>query len=77
MGMRIAKDTDEGRRLNALLALEKWDEIDDMLALIVLNRATPELIRTKITEAYSEAYQKGSDDRAAEIRKALGVERGW
>lgn len=77
MDMRIAKKHETGVVLAALLASENWEDIDKLLADVVLANATPVLIRKKIAEAVKESYSKGYDDKAFEIRKALGIDRNW
>jgi hypothetical protein len=77
MGMKIAKDTDEGEALTCLLNAENWDGIDMFLSAIVIRHVTPDLIVKKIADAESEAYKNGQDDARFEMRKALGIDRRW
>lgn len=77
MGMKIAKDDELGKSLTGLLKREEWDAIDMLLADVVMVHVTPSFVRKKVAEAVNEAYRKGYDDKATEIRKALGIDRRW
>lgn len=75
--MLIGRMTKEGQALSALLVAADWDGVDTFFDKLTMKYATPALVRASFAENYREAYDEGYEDRASEIRTALGLSRGY
>jgi hypothetical protein len=73
MQFYVARNHPIGKSLDGLLAREEWDAIDMMFDDIVMVHATPSYVKRKLQQIEQEAYHRGYEDRAEEIRKALGL----
>lgn len=74
IGLRIYKDTKEYEALERLLYRDVMDEtLTEWVAETVLRHANPKAIMCAIENAKNEAYAKGRNDKAAELRAVLGL----
>ena len=76
MGMIVMKDTREGQKITIMIANGITDErLQEYLDKILLKRVSPAQLKAKIEIALDDAYEKGKEMKADEIRTALGVNR--
>lgn len=74
ISLRIFKDTEEGKQLSEFVARGAHiDEITPWLDGVILRNIEPEKLKLAVDRALKQAYENGSNDRAAEIRRALGI----
>jgi len=73
IGMRIMKNTEEGRELAMLLDSPEPLAIQEHLAKVVFKNADPSLLIRRLTLALEAAYEAGKAAKAAEVRTVLGV----
>ncbi len=74
MGMKIAKDTDEGKALADLVEHENNpDVIQAWIERTLLKHIDPSTLKEGIQEALEKEYEQGRKDKAKEIRGALGL----
>lgn len=77
-GMKIFKDTVPGKKLKELLEKAETDKeiehkIYNYLNRLFLKRANPNILMEIIRVKLEEAYDKGKEMKAEEIRRALGI----
>lgn len=72
-GMKIERDTEEGRSLAKLLMSVEDKPIEKFLTDLVLTRGSHAKIKSKIDAQIKEAFEKGRRSKTDEIRKTLGL----
>lgn len=71
-GMTIFKNCKEGEKLTQMIKDKVMPEkIQDWLNRLVLKHASPQKIINAIVEAEEEAYERGKEAKAAELRSVL------
>lgn len=74
MGMVVMKDTREGQKITDMIANGIVDDrLQDYFDKILLKRVSPANLKLKIQQTIDDAYDKGKEMKADEIRSALGV----
>lgn len=74
LGMTVFKDTEEGATLGQLIKEGVHiDSFKPWLDQLVLDRVSRGRLKAAITNAITDAYRRGSDDRVKKIKAALGV----
>lgn len=76
VGMRISKDTVEGKRLQQMID-EKvpLTRINEWLDKIVLTHLSPADVRKRILKEKKKSFEEGQRAKAAELAKALYLTR--
>ena len=75
IGMRISKDTKEGKRLGELIKEGNINKIKAFLARIICdNLSTGKLIKA-IKKSNKKYFEKGEEQAQKEMRRALGITR--
>lgn len=72
-GMTVFKDTPEGQKITKAIESGNASKITNLIELIFLKKAKPEVINRLVKDATNTAYQRGYEDRALLIREALGI----
>ena len=74
MGMVVMKDTYEGRKIADMIANGYADDrLQNYLDEILLKQVSPANLKLKIQQVIDEAYDKGREAKAEEIRSVLGI----
>lgn len=72
--MVIMKDTEEGRYIRHVIVSDAPPHaLDSYLESLAFKHITPAKLKEKIKAVVDAAYRKGQEDKAFEIRNALGV----
>ncbi len=72
-GMKIYKDTEEGKKLTELIETGKSRRINNFLDKMVLKHLSAFNLRKYIKREQMKAFTQGMETKAKEIRRALGV----
>lgn len=74
IGMRIHKDTQEGKRLTNMLA-DKVPQVDinQWLELVALQNIKPEVLMDKIEDTIHRERERAMREKVREIREVLGL----
>jgi hypothetical protein len=75
IGCTIMKSTPEGQEITRLLAQRNTnDAIKAYIASLVFRCCPPDKLSQRLASALDRAFQDGREQKAAEIRAALGLE---
>jgi len=74
MGMVIMKNTVHGQKITKMISDGIVDErLQDYLDTILLKNVSPAQLKVRIQQALDDAYDKGKEMKADEIRRVLGI----
>lgn len=73
-GMTIFKNTEEGKNLQKMIDNKvSIDKIEEYLTMLTVTKLTPKKVLQWIAAISDVWYKMGQDDKAEQIRNALGI----